>query len=117
MSQNVAKPLKCNLEDEDEAKPLKYNSEDEQDEDVVKPLKSNSEHEDIFKSIFGGDLKMKISQTAANTFKSKSIDVHIIGPFHKSGKSHCVVVYGDSGKAHVLKAQFILIYVSCLLRD
>jgi hypothetical protein len=41
MSQNVAQPLKCNLEDKDVSKPLKSNSEDEEDEDVVKPLKSN----------------------------------------------------------------------------
>jgi hypothetical protein len=59
MSQNVAKPLKCNLENEDVAKPLKSNSEDEEDEDVVKPLKSKSEDEDIFKSICGGDFKEK----------------------------------------------------------
>ncbi len=45
------------------------------------------------------------------------VDVHITGPFHKSGKSHWVVVYGDSRKAYVLKAQFTLVYVSCLLHD
>jgi hypothetical protein len=118
MSQNVAKPLKCNLENEDVAKPLKSNSEDEEDEDVVKPLKSKSEDEDIFKSICGGDFKeKKKSQFVANSFKSKSVDVHITGPFHKTGKSCWVVVCGDSGKAYVLKAQFILVYVSSQLRD
>jgi hypothetical protein len=117
MSQNVAMPLKCILKDEDVAKPLKSNSEDEDNEDVAKTLKLNSEDEDIFKSICGGDLKKKFSQIATNTFKSKSVDVHITGPFHKSGKSHWVIVYGDCGKAYVLKAQFILVYVSCLLRD
>jgi hypothetical protein len=107
----------ANLEDEDVAKPLKSNSEDDEDEDVAKPLKSNSEVEDVFKSICGGDLKKKFSQIAANTFKSKLIDVHITEPFFKYGKNHWVVVYVDSGKAYVLKAQFILVHVSCLLRD
>jgi hypothetical protein len=54
-----------------------------------------------------------------NTFKSNSIYIHITGPFcnKKTGKSHWVVVYGDSGKAYVLKPRFIWKYLSCLLFD
>ncbi len=95
------------MEDGDVAKPLKSNSEDDKDENAVKPLKFNIEDEDIF----------KFSQKAANTFKSKSDDVHITGSFHKSGKCNWILVYGKCGKAYVLKAQFISVYVNCLLRD
>jgi hypothetical protein len=53
----------------------------------------------------------------SNTFKSILIDIHITGPFRdkKTGKSHWVVVYGDSGKSFVLKTRFIWKYLSCLL--
>ncbi len=62
-------------------------------------------------------MKKKLSETAVNHFKSNSVDVHITGPFHNSGQSHWVVVYGDNGEAYMLKAQFILLYFSCLLHD
>ncbi len=52
-----------------------------------------------------------------NRFKPNSVDAHITGPFHHSGKSHWVVVYGENQEALTLKAQFILVYISCLLRD
>ena len=54
-----------------------------------------------------------------NTFKSNLVDIHFTGPFRnkKTGKSHWVVVYGDSGKSYVLKPRFIGKYLSCLLVD
>jgi hypothetical protein len=81
---------------------------------VVDTVKSNSEDENVLKSIFGGDLRKKLAES--NTFKSNSFDIHITGPFcnKKTGKSHWVVVYGDSGKSCVLK---IWKYLSCLLFD
>jgi hypothetical protein len=84
---------------------------------VVDTAKSNSEDENVFKSICGGDLRKKLAES--NTFKSNSIDIYITGPFRskKTGKSHWVVVYGDSGKSYVLKPQFIWKYLSCLLFD
>jgi hypothetical protein len=78
---------------------------------------SKSEDDKIFKSICGGDLKKKLAATAVNHFKPNSVDVHITGLFHHSGKSHWVVVYGVNQEAFMLKAQFILVYISCLLRD
>ncbi len=82
---------------------------------VVDTAKSNSEDENVFKLICGGDLRKKLAEST--TFKSNSIDIHITGPFRnkKTGKSHWVVVYGDSGKSYVLKPQFIWKYLSCLL--
>jgi hypothetical protein len=71
----------------------------------------------IFKSICGGNLKKKLADTAVNHFKQNSVEVHITGPFHHSGKSHWVVVYGENKEAFMLKAQFILVYISCLLHD
>jgi hypothetical protein len=84
---------------------------------VVETVKSNSEDENVFKSIFGGDLRNKIAEN--NTFKSNLVDIHITGPFHKkkTGTSHWVIVYGDSGKTYVLKPWFIWKYLSCLLLD
>jgi hypothetical protein len=82
----------------------------------VIPIKSANDDAqfDTYNSIFGGDLKKKISDNVAKTFKSNSVHVHITGPLliNKSGKSHWVVVYDDSGKAYMLKAQFISAYVS-----
>jgi hypothetical protein len=78
---------------------------------------SMSGDDQIFKSICGGNLKKKLDDTAVNHFKQKSVDVHITGPFHHSGKSHWVVVYGENKEAFMLKAQFISVYISCLLRD
>jgi hypothetical protein len=87
----------------------------------VLPIKSANDDAqfDIFKTICCGDLKKKISDNVANTFKSNSVHVHITGPFCNkiSGKSCWVVVYSDSGKAYMLKAQFISAYVSCLLGE
>ncbi len=62
-------------------------------------------------------MKKKLADTAVNHFKQNSVDVHITGPFHHSGKSHWVVVYGENKEAFMLKAQFISVYISCLLRD
>jgi hypothetical protein len=59
-------------------------------------------------------LKKKLANTAVNHFKQNSVDAHIIGPFHHSGKSHWVVVYGENKEAFMLKAQFILVYISLL---
>jgi hypothetical protein len=65
---------------------------------VVETVKSNFEDGNVFKSICGGDLRDKIAEN--NTFKSNLVDIHITGPFRnkKTGRSHWVVVYGDSGK-------------------
>ncbi len=84
---------------------------------VVETAKSTSEDENVFKSICGGDLRKKIAEY--NTFKSSLVDIHITGPFRnkKNGKSHWVIVYGDSGKTYVLKPWFIGKYLSCLLLD
>ncbi len=84
---------------------------------AVETVKSNSEDENVYKSICGGDLRTKIAEYY--TFKSNLVHIHITGPFHnkKTGKSHWVVVYGDSGKTYVLKPLFIWKYLSCLLLD
>jgi hypothetical protein len=84
---------------------------------VVETVKSNSEDENVFKSICGGNLKKKIAGNI--TFKSNLVDIHFTGPFRnkKTGKSHWVVVYGDSGKTYVLKPHFIWKCLSCLLLD
>ncbi len=84
---------------------------------VVETVKSNSEDDIEFKSICGGNLRKKIAEN--NTFKSILVDIHITGPFRnkKTGKSHLVIVHGDSGKTNVLKPQFIWKYLSCLLLD
>ncbi len=74
-----------------------------------------SDEENIFKSICVGDLKKKLADTAVNHFKPNTVDVHITGPFHHSGKSHWVVVYGENKQAYMLKLTFISVYVSCLL--
>ncbi len=99
---NNAKNLKCTCGDNSDTKLSES---------------SMSGDDQIFKSICGGDLKMKLADTAVNHFKQNSVDVHITGPFHHSGKSHWVVVYGENKEAFMLKAQFILVYISCLLRD
>ncbi len=78
---------------------------------------SMSGDDQIFKSICGGDLKKIFADTAVNHFKQNSVDVHITGPFHHSGKRYWVVVYGENKEAFMLKAQFILVYISCLLHD
>jgi hypothetical protein len=78
---------------------------------------SMSDEDNIFKSICVGDLKKKLADTAVNHFKPSSDNVHITGPFHHAGKSHWVVVYGENKQAFMLKGQFILVYVSCLLRE
>jgi hypothetical protein len=65
---------------------------------VEKTVKSNSKDENVFKSISDANLRKKNAEN--NTFKSNLVDIHITGPFcnKKTGKSHWVVVYGDSGK-------------------
>jgi hypothetical protein len=78
---------------------------------------SMSGDDQIFKSICGGDLKKKLADTAVNHFKQNSVVVHITGLLHHSGKSHWVVVHGENKEAFMLKAQFISVYISCLLRD
>jgi hypothetical protein len=81
---------------------------------AVEFVKSSIEDENVVKSICGGDLRKKLAER--NTIKSNLIDIHITGPFcnKKTGKSHWVVVYGDSGKSYVLKQRLIWKYLSCL---
>ncbi len=45
------------------------------------------------------------------------IEIYITGPFHNSKtlKSHWVVVYGDNGKAWMLKSEFISGYLATVL--
>ncbi len=76
-----------------------------------------SDEDNIFKSSCVGDLKKKLADTAVNHFKPNTVDVHITGPFHHSGKSHWVVVYGENKQAYMLKSTFISVYVSGLLRE
>ncbi len=76
---------------------------------------SMSDEDNIFKSILVGDLKKKLADTAVNNFKPNTLDVHITGSFHHSGKSHWVVVYGENKQAYMLKSIFISVYLSCLL--
>jgi hypothetical protein len=61
----------------------------------------------------------EISNNVAKTLKSNSVHVHITGPFRnmKAGKSHWVIVYGNSGKTYMIKAHFISAYWSCLLQE
>ncbi len=78
---------------------------------------SMSDEDNIFKSICVGDLKKKLADTAVNHFKPNTVDVHITGPFHHSGESHWVVLYGENKQAYMLKSTFISVYVSCLLHE
>jgi hypothetical protein len=113
MSKHAVETVKSSIEDENVFKggDLKKNN-------TMKISESSMSDEDnIFKSICVDDLKKKLADTAVNHFKPSSDDVHITGPFHHAGKSHWVVVYGENKQAFMLKAQFILVYVSCLLRE
>jgi hypothetical protein len=78
--------------------------------------KSNIEDE-IFKKLFGGDLKLKVAKNIYKSSKSNPVEVYVIGHFHncKSGKSHWVVVYGDSGDAWMVKSEFICGYLLAVL--
>jgi hypothetical protein len=78
---------------------------------------SMSDEDNIFKSFCVGGLKKKLADTALNHFKPNTVDVHITGPFHHSGNSHWVVVYGENKQGYMLKSTFISVYVSCLLRE
>jgi hypothetical protein len=76
-----------------------------------------SEDEEVFKSICGGDLKKKLSQKLQQILSSQtqlmftSLDRFTI--LSKVTGLLCIVTMGR----HIcLKAQFILLYVSCLLR-
>jgi hypothetical protein len=44
---------------------------------VVDTAKSNSEDENVFKSIFGGDLKKEVSPHVVDTAKSNSEDKNV----------------------------------------
>jgi hypothetical protein len=70
-------------------------------------------------TILEGNFKKTVSENVAKAVKSNSMDVHITGPFlnKKTGKSHWVVVYGDFGKAYMLKAQFIGVYLETLFKE
>ncbi len=84
---------------------------------MVETIKCNSEDENVFKSTCGSNLRKKIAES--NTFKSNLVEIHFTGQFcnKKTGKSHWVIVYGDSGKTYVLKPQCIWKYLSCLILD
>ncbi len=73
----------------------------------------------MFNSLCATDLKLKVAQKANASMKTnvKEVKVHVTGPFQnaKLGKSHWVVVYGDNGQSWLLKAQFIICFIECLL--
>ncbi len=110
MFEYVAKSSKSN-----NAKILKSTSGNNLD--TKRSESSMSGDDQIFKSICGGNLKKKLADTAVNHFKQNSVDVHITGPFHHSGKSYWVVMFGENKEAFMLKAQIISVYISCLLHD
>ncbi len=85
MFEYVAKSSKSN-----NAKNLKSTCGDNLDTKLSESSMSGDDQ--IFKSICGGNLKKKLADTAVKHFKQNSVDVHITGPFHHSGKSHWVVV-------------------------
>ncbi len=60
-----------------------------------------------------GDIKSPIK----NATKAKTSQVYVTGPIHndQTGKTHWVVVFGDSGLAWVLKGQFLAGYIEYLL--
>ena len=93
-------------------------SEDFQKEETMKLAKTSmSNEENLFNSICVGNLKEQIDQTKVNFFQKDTVDVYITGPFHKTGKSHWVVVYGENKDAFMLKSSFLAVYISCLLRQ
>ena len=116
--------LKSCHHDEEEKKKKKNSgvelkeSEDYQKKETMKLAKSSmSNEENLFNSICVGNLKEKIDQTKVIFFQNDTVDVYISGPFHKTGKSHWVVVYGENKDAFMLKSSFLAIYISCLLRQ
>jgi hypothetical protein len=71
----------------------------------------------MFKNLFSGDLKLKVSEDVNKSAKLNSIGVYITGPSRnsKTRKSHWVVVYGDNGNGWMLKSEFICGYLSAVL--
>ena len=64
-----------------------------------------------------GDIKHKVAQNIKNAAKANTLQVYITGPIHndQTGKTHRVVVFGDSGLAWVLKGPFLTGYIEYLL--
>ena len=95
------------------------------DEEIFKSISGNDlrkkmsyeEDETLFNSICDGDMKKKISDIEAFVPKMNSIEIHITGPFQNDGKIHWVIIFGESGKTYLLKAEFISKYLNCLLRQ
>jgi hypothetical protein len=71
----------------------------------------------IFKNLFSGNLKLKVTENVNKSSKTNSIGVFITGSFcnSKTCKSHRVVVYGDNENAWMLKSEFICGYLSAVL--
>jgi hypothetical protein len=71
----------------------------------------------MFKNIFSGNLKLKVSENVNKSSKTNSIGVCITGPFCNSEthKSQWVVIYGDNGNTWMLKSEFICGYLSAVL--
>jgi hypothetical protein len=78
---------------------------------------SMSNEENLFNSICVGNMKEKLADTKVIFFKKDTVDVYISGPYHNTGKSHWVVVYGENKDAFMLKSAFLAVYISCLLRQ
>jgi hypothetical protein len=64
-----------------------------------------------------GDIKHKVAQNIKNATKAKTLQVYVTGPIrnNRTGKTHWVVVFGDSGLAWVLKGPFLTGYIEYLL--
>jgi hypothetical protein len=61
-----------------------------------------------------GDLKHKVAQNIKNASKAETTQVYVTGPIHnnRTGKTHWVVVFGDSGQASFPKAHSSLVTLS-----
>ena len=93
------------------------------DDEIFKSISGNDlrekmsydEDETLFNSICDGDMKKKLCDIEALVPKTNPIDMHITGPFENDGKFHWVIIFGESGKTYLLKAEFISKYLNCLL--
>ena len=64
-----------------------------------------------------GDIMHKVAQNMKNATKVETLQVYVTGPIrnNQTGKTHWVVVFGDSGLAWVLKGPFLTGYIEYLL--
>jgi hypothetical protein len=96
----------------------KKQSSDNTLNNVKKSAHNEGNGEDVmFKNLFSGDLKLKVSGNVNKSSKSNSIGVYITGPFcnNKTHKSHWVVVFRNNGNTWLFKSEFICGYLSAVL--